>query len=90
MAMHRQVAMMGCLEDHQTPRIRVKEDFSAVLVTGLGKGDEVRLVDDAASVDIVLPAGLSPFPAKSSQFVSFRKRSGTSPDATSVEIHRGS
>lgn len=82
--------MMGCVENHTTPRIRVKDDFSAVLVAGLGKGDEIRMVDDATSVELVLQSGLTPFPSARPQFVHFRKVSGPTPKPTSVEIHRGS
>lgn len=80
---------MACVEDHTTPKIRVRDDFSAVLVTGLGEGDEVRMTDDATSIDILLASGISPFPKLGAGFIRFHKRSGTSPKATSVEIHRG-
>jgi len=88
--MHRQVAMMGCLESHTTPRIRVKDDFMSVLVSGLGEGDEVQMEADGLIEVYVLRSGLTPFPRKDLQFVRFKKVSGSSPKPTSVEIHRGS
>ncbi len=87
---HRQIVMLACVEDHTTPRVRVKDDFSAVLVSGLGEGDEVRMVDDPLTREVVLLAGVTPFPTPRSAFVRFQKVSGTSPKPTSVEIHRGS
>lgn len=91
MSTHRQVAMMACVESHTTPRIRVKDDFSAVLVTGLGKGDSVVMIDDATSIVYDLSGGTSPFPNTVPPLtaVRFCKRAGPSPLATSVEIHRG-
>lgn len=87
---HRQVVMMGCIENHVTPRVRVKDDFSAVLVSGLGIGDEVRMLDDSTSTEYVLPSGLSPIPTPRPEAIRFRKVAGSEPRPTSIEIHRGS
>lgn len=90
MATHRQIAMMACVESHTTPRVRVKDDFSAVLVSGLGEGDEVQMVDDNSSEIFILQAGFTPFPSPRPEAVRFQKVSGTTPMPTSIEIHRGS
>lgn len=82
--------MMACVEDHTTPRVRVKDDFQSVLVSGLGEGDEVRLLDDPLTREVVLTAGSTPFPNPRPAFIRFQKVSGPSPKATSIEIHRGS
>ena len=81
---------MACVEGHTTPRVRVKDDFQAVLVSGLGEGDEVRMLDDPLTREVILPAGSTPFPNPRPSFIRFQKVSGTSPKATSIEIHRGS
>lgn len=87
---HRQIVMLACTEDHVTPRVRVKDDFSAVLVSGLGEGDEVRMLDDSTSTEFVLPSGFSPFPTPRPEAIRFRKVAGSEPRPTSIEIHRGS
>jgi len=82
--------MMACVESHTTPRVRVRDDFSAVLVSGLGTGDEVRMLDDSTSTEFVLPSGLSPFPSPRPEAIRFRKVAGSEPRPTSIEIHRSS
>lgn len=86
---HRQVALLGCVGDHTTPLMRVKEDFSSVLVTGLGEGDEVWLEPESSSSASKLLPGLTPFPLLTAVRFSIRKVAGISPRPTSVEIIRG-
>lgn len=86
---HRQLALLACVDSHESPAIRVKSDFSGVSVVGVGEGDEVWLCSSGHKTR--LPDGLSSFPHQDGikQFT-IQKVAGSKPLPTTVEILRGS
>ncbi|CAB4165090.1 hypothetical protein UFOVP1537_52 [uncultured Caudovirales phage] len=83
---YRRVALIGCVTSHQTPRMRVMQDFADIVVDSLGEGDTAHLhLDDSI---IELTVGRTPFPSTTSEHFSIRKAAGSNPRPTTVEITR--
>jgi hypothetical protein len=86
---YRQIAMLACIEDHLTPLMTVKDDFSAVVISGLEDGGDVSVEVEGCSAPFGLCAGINPFSEEWKGRFALRKVAGPSPRPTSVEIIRG-
>jgi hypothetical protein len=82
----RKVLMFSCERAHRTPEVRLREDFSAFMVAGIGKGDELW-IHPTGGDPIRLAEGKSLIPPHiRGKSIIVEKRAGEQPALTSVEV----